>query len=107
MGQTWCVVLCLLWWCVRGSANVCLGHNHNRTSCLLASPSCVYSNFSHVCCMDRGLYTCPDLAQGELVENGGVYSAWVFGFWFVFHFFSWSALALSQQAYKIEEVTLD
>ncbi len=98
------LVLC---WCVLVCADTCRSHSQNRTSCLAASsPSCVYSNFSGVCCTDHGPFTCPDVEQGDLLQNGGAYVAQVFIFWLGFYFFSFSALALSQQPFKTEIVVL-
>jgi hypothetical protein len=53
--------------------SACATHHSNRTACL-ASTGCVYSNFSGVCCLYRGPWTCPDIQQGALLQNGGVYA---------------------------------
>ena len=95
------LILCLCW-CALSYADLCRSHSQNRTSCLAASPSCVYSNFSGVCCTDHGPYTCPDLEQGDLLQNGGVYVAQVFIFWLGFNCLSFSALALSQSPFRTE-----
>lgn len=66
-------LLCVVLWSVCAHA-ACTTWHHNRSACLAVS-GCVFSNFSQHCCLWRGPNTCPDLEQGALLQNGGVYAA--------------------------------